>query len=208
MKSFRPVVALLALVAPLGLAAVSPARAAEADAIYFGGPIVTVDDRRPGAEAVAVAGGRIIAVGSRRDVERTRKGPGTRMIDLAGRTMVPGFIDAHGHMWGAGVQAMAANLLPPPDGPVASIADLQAQLRRWMATSTIPRDFGVVIGFGYDDSQLAEQRHPTAAELDAVSADLPMIVIHQSGHLHSNRWEQTRERRPGTKSGTRNTICG
>lgn len=175
----------LVCAALLVLAAASPARGAEADAIYFGGPIVTVDDRRPGAEAVAVAGGRIVAVGTRGDVERTRKGPGTRMIDLAGRTMVPGFIDAHGHMWGAGVQAMAANLLPPPDGPVASIADLQAQLRRWMATSTIPRDFGVVIGFGYDDSQLAEQRHPTAAELDAVSADLPMIVIHQSGHLHA-----------------------
>jgi predicted amidohydrolase YtcJ len=54
-----------------------------------------------------------------------------------------------------------------------------------MATSNIARDFGVVIGFGYDDSQLAEQRHPTAEELDEVSRDLPMIVIHQSGHLHA-----------------------
>jgi len=99
--------------------------------------------------------------------------------------MVPGFIDAHGHMWGAGVQAMAANLLPPPDGGVRSIGELQERLRKWMATSSISRDFGVVIGFGYDDSQLAEQRHPTAADLDAVSTDLPIIVIHQSGHLHA-----------------------
>jgi predicted amidohydrolase YtcJ len=70
-------------------------------------------------------------------------------------------------MWGTGVQAMAANLLPPPDEPVRSIARLQEQLRRWMATSNIARDFGVVIGFGYDDSQLAEQRHPSAEDLDA-----------------------------------------
>jgi hypothetical protein len=166
-------------------APVSPAHCAEADAIYFGGPIVTVDDQRPSAEAVAVKDGVIVAVGSRRDVEGTHKGAGTVMIDLAGRTMIPGFVDAHGHMWGTGVQAMAANLLPPPDGPVRSIGDLQAQLRRWMATSNIARDFGVVIGFGYDDSQLAEQRHPTASELDEVSRDLPMIVIHQSGHLHA-----------------------
>ena len=55
----------------------------------------------------------------------------------------------------------------------------------WMATSNIARDFGVVIGFGYDDSQLAEKRHPTAEDLDAVSTELPLIVIHQSGHLHA-----------------------
>jgi predicted amidohydrolase YtcJ len=173
------------LVAVLVSAAVSPALGADADAIYFGGPIVTVDDRQPSAEAVAVKDGRIVAVGSRRDVESAQKSAATRMVDLAGRTMIPGFIDAHGHMWGAGVQAMAANLLPPPDGPVRSIAGLQAQLRQWMATSNIARDFGVVIGFGYDDSQLVEQRHPTAEELDEVSRDLPMIVIHQSGHLHA-----------------------
>lgn len=169
----------------LVLVAASPAMAADADAIYFGGPIVTVNDRQPTAEAVAVKGGKIVAVGSRGAVEKAQKGPRTTMVDLRGRTMIPGLIDAHGHMWGAGVQAMAANLLPPPDGPVRSIADLQGQLRKWMAGSTIARDFGVVIGFGYDDSQLVEQRHPTAEDLDVVSTELPMIVIHQSGHLHA-----------------------
>jgi predicted amidohydrolase YtcJ len=163
----------------------SPTIAADADTIYFGGPIVTVNDRQPDAEAVAVKAGKIVAVGSRATVEKAQKGRKTKLVDLAGRTMIPGFIDAHGHMWGAGVQAMAANLLPPPDGGVGSIAELQEQLRKWMASSRISRDFGVVIGFGYDDSQLAERRHPTAEDLDAVSTDLPMIVIHQSGHLHA-----------------------
>jgi hypothetical protein len=159
--------------------------AANADAIYYGGPIVTVDDKRPGAEAVAIKAGRIVAVGSRIDVEKAHKGRRTKMIDIGGRTMVPGFVDAHGHMWGTGVQAMAANLLPPPDGPVRSIGELQEQLRWWMASSNIARDFGVAIGFGYDDSQLAEQRHPTAEDLDAVSTEVPIIAIHQSGHLHA-----------------------
>jgi predicted amidohydrolase YtcJ len=169
----------------VSLAMASPALAVNADTIYFGGPIITVNDRAPTAEAVAVKGGKIVAVGRRSAVEKAQKGARTTLIDLRGRTMIPGFIDAHGHMWGAGVQAMAANLLPPPDGGVRSIRDLQEQLRKWMATSSIARDFGVVIGFGYDDSQLVEQRHPTAEELDAVSTDLPMIVIHQSGHLHA-----------------------
>jgi predicted amidohydrolase YtcJ len=164
---------------------IAPAIAANADTIYFGGPIVTMDDTHPSTEAVAVKDGLIVAVGTRNEVEKAQKSARTIMIDLGGRTMIPGFIDAHGHMWGAGVQAMAANLLPPPDGPVRSIADLQGQLRKWMATSNIARDFGVVIGFGYDDSQLAEQRHPTAEDLDAVSTELPIIVIHQSGHLHA-----------------------
>jgi hypothetical protein len=171
--------------AAAALLAAAPAMAASADAIWFGGPIVTLDDEHPTAEAVAVRGGKIVAVGSRAAVEKGRKGPRTRMIDLSGRTMIPGFIDAHGHMWGTGVQAMAANLLPPPDGGVRSMSDLQDHLRSWMATSRIARDFGVVIGFGYDDSQLAEQRHPTAEDLDAVSRDLPIIAIHQSGHLHA-----------------------
>jgi predicted amidohydrolase YtcJ len=180
----RELIVLASCLGPF-VAGSAPAIASNADAIYFGGPIVTVDDRNPNAEAVAVKAGRIVAVGARTAVETAQKGPKTRMIDLGGKTMIPGFIDAHGHMWGVGVQAVAANLLPPPDGSVSSIGELQEQLRKWMRTSSIARDFGVVIGFGYDDSQLAEQRHPTAEDLDAVSTELPLIVIHQSGHLHA-----------------------
>jgi predicted amidohydrolase YtcJ len=106
----------------LCFAACAPAFASNADAIYFGGPIVTDDDRNPSAEAVAVKAGKIVAVGARAVVEKAQKGPKTRMIDLGGATMIPGFIDAHGHMWGVGVQAVVANLLPPPDGGVSSIA--------------------------------------------------------------------------------------
>ena len=153
-----------------------------ADAIYFGGDIVTMHDAQPIAEAVAAKDGSILAVGARADVMK-RQGGGTRVVDLRGRTLLPGFIDGHGHVSMVGFQAVSANLLPPPDGPNASVAELQKTLRAFMGTSAIPEQFGVVFGFGYDDSQLKEQRHPTRDDLDAVSNDLPVLIVHQSGHL-------------------------
>jgi hypothetical protein len=157
--------------------------AGEADSIWFGGPIVTVDDRAPSAEAVAVKDGRIVAVGSRERVFAAEKGAATHLIDLDGRTLIPGFFDAHSHLGLVGFQAVSANLLPPPDGPGSSIAELQKVMRDYIATSPRVKDYGVAIGFDYDDSQLAEHRHPTRQELDAVSTDVPIVVIHQSGHI-------------------------
>ena len=101
-----------------------------ADLILRGGPIVTVNDRQPQAEAVAVRNGVILSVGDERAVLGL-KGPNTRVIDLAGKALVPGFIDAHGHIFNAGVQALAANLLAAPDGDVKDIPSLQARLRDW-----------------------------------------------------------------------------
>lgn len=167
----------------LALVAAAPALAQPADSIWSGGPIVTVDDARPRAEAVAVRGGRIVAVGQAADIERRFRGPKTERVDLKGRTLIPGFIDAHGHMAMVGIQAVSANLLPPPDGPVDSIAALQRTLREWVAANPWHRDYDLILGFGYDDSQLKEQRHPTREELDAVSTELPVVVIHQSSHL-------------------------
>lgn len=166
---------------PAGPQSPGPARQT-ADAIYAGGPIVTVDDARPTAEAVAVKDGRIVLVGTRADAEVLR-GPETVVHDLAGRTMLPGFVDAHGHVSTVGLQAVSANLLPPPDGPNASIALLGQSVLAWMKTSPVASTYGIVIGFGYDDSQLQEQRHPTRDDLDKISADLPVYFIHQSGHL-------------------------
>ncbi len=159
------------------------ARAQTADAIYTGGPIITMNDAAPRAEAVAVKDGKIIAVGTKAEVEKF-KAAGTKAIDLAGKTLLPGFIDGHGHCFGTGFQAVSANLLPPPDGGVDSIAKLQEVLRAYASTD-IAKRFNIIIGFGYDDSQLAEHRHPTRQELDAVSADIPIMVTHQSGHLAS-----------------------
>ena len=161
-----------------------PAVGAEtADAVYRNGIILTINDKQPVAEAVAVKDGRILAVGAEADVLGTA-GENTRKIDLGGKTMLPGFVDSHGHAFMVGLQASTANLLPPPDGNGKDIASLQALLSDWAANNQdAVKKVGWIAGFGYDDSQLAEQRHPTRDELDKVSADLPVIIIHQSGHL-------------------------
>jgi len=92
-------------------------------------------------------------------------------------------VDRHSHFSLIGRQAISANLLPAPDGPVNSIPALQQTLRDFIATSPVVKVHQVVIGMSYDDSQLAEHRHPNRQELDAVSADLPILVIHRSGHI-------------------------
>jgi predicted amidohydrolase YtcJ len=153
-----------------------------ADAIWFNGPILTIVDARPQVESVAIRDGRILAAGDRDDLMKLA-GADTRLIDLQGHTLLPGFIDAHGHVSMAGLQALSVNLLPPPDGPNADIADLQATLREAILASRVQQRFGVVLGFGYDDSQLRERRHPTRDDLDAVSRETPILIIHQSGHL-------------------------
>lgn len=154
-----------------------------ADRIWTGGPILTMVDDAMRAEALAERGGKIIAVGSLQNV-MALKGPETQVIDLAGRTMIPGFVDAHGHVFMTGIQALSANLLPAPDGTVNTIPALQAVLRDFAeAWPERVAGAGLILGFGYDDAQLAEQRHPTRDELDAVSTEVPVYVIHQSGHL-------------------------
>jgi len=175
----------LASVAMAGLVAAAPsAFAAEpADVIYTGGPILTMDDDMARAEAVAVRAGRIVAVGPAADV-MALKGDGTRIVDLGGRAMLPGFVDPHGHVVLGGLQAMSANMLPPPDGPNSDIPTLQKTLRDWAAAhAEVVKQANLIVGFGYDESQLKELRPPTKEELDAVAADVPVLIVHQSGHM-------------------------
>ncbi len=176
----------LAVLAVLAAGVATPAWAqTRADAIWTGGPILTMNDQAMRAEAVAVANGKILAVGKRSEVMKL-KGPATQLIDLKGQTLVPGFVDAHGHIVIGGLQALSANLLAPPDGQVKDIASLQQTLRDWVRQNPAVVDqVKLIVGFGYDNSQLKELRHPTKEELDAVSQDVPVIVIHQSGHLAS-----------------------
>ena len=149
----------------------------------FLGSVITMDDARPVAGALAVAGGLIVAVGTREEV-MALAGPGTVVTELGGRALIPGFVDAHGHVVGGGMQALSANLLSPPDGEVRDIASLQAVLRAWMAENAEAiAAANLILGFGYEPAEMAEKRHPTRQELDEVSADVPVLVIHQSGHL-------------------------
>jgi len=154
-----------------------------ADTIYSGGLILTIDDEQPIVEAVAVRDGRILAVGDT-DSVLAHRGDTTEVFDLAGRTMVPGFVDSHGHVVMGGLQALTANLLAPPDGEVTDVDSLKAALSDWAdENSNVVDQVNMIIGFGYDNAQLAEVRHPTREDLDEVSADIPIVIVHQSGHL-------------------------
>jgi predicted amidohydrolase YtcJ len=171
------------LAAGASLAAANGLAQDVADTIYTGGPILTIDDAAPRAEAVAVADGRILAVGTLADVTR-HQGKDTKLFELDGRAMLPGFVDSHGHVVFGGLQALSANLLAPPDGEVTDIASLRATLSAWAEKNAAAvKETGIIIGFGYDNAQLAELRHPTREDLDAVSDKLPVLIVHQSGHL-------------------------
>ena len=152
-----------------------------ADIIFLGNNIVTVDADNPAARAVAVKGPRILAVGTEAEVLR-HKGASTRIIKLGDRALVPGFIDAHGHMPFAGTLVNMANLSSPPVGPVNNIDDVIQHLQAHIRERRIPRGEWVY-GYGYDDSLITEGRHPNRADLDKASLEHPISIMHVSGHL-------------------------
>lgn len=183
MVGFKIASAAVAVLLGAGFTNRANAAEARADLIYRGGAIITVNELQPNAEAVAVRGGKIVAVGYEAEVMKQR-GPATQIIDLGGKTMIPGLVDGHGHVFMTGIQALSANMLPPPDGEGSDIPSLVRLLKDWAGKNRSATDkVGWIIGFGYDNSQLKEQRHPTREDLDQVSTTLPVVIVHQSGHL-------------------------
>jgi hypothetical protein len=172
----------LSIVVVLFTASCTQEKAPFAESIYFNGNIITIDDTNPLSSAIAIKNGLILDVGNDQDILKYRNTE-TKVVDLNGKTVVPGFIDAHSHFGGVGTQAIVANLLPMPDGPVNTIADLQTTMRNYIQSSPIVKNYNIAIGFNYDDSQLTEKRHPTRHDLDAISTSMPIVIMHQSGHL-------------------------
>ena len=150
------------------------------DTFYFGGNIITMEEEFPEVEALVLKAGKIIFAGSRKEAN-TYIGEKTLQIDLKGKTLLPGFIDAHGHLTSRAGMEEAIDLSPSPYGIVNSIPDLQKALitviQQTKMGPTVP-----ILGNGYDDAIMQEHRHPTRQELDAVSRTNPIIVIHASGH--------------------------
>lgn len=154
-----------------------------ADIIYTGGDIVTMNEAQPTAEALAVKDSRIIAVGTTAGV-LTYKGNATKMVDLQGKTLIPGFFDAHSHLFLSTLSSVGADLYPPPMGTVDSMAKLKQALIEFMDKKNLKAGQWI-IGLNYDDTLLKEKRHPTRDDLDQVSTDHPIIIIHISAHLAS-----------------------
>lgn len=154
--------------------------------IYFNGDIITMEGDSPQyAEAVVEQDGKIAFVGSLKDAENMFTS--SSKYNLEGKTMLPGFIDGHGHIYNVGLlSGLAANILPAPDGPGTNFDEMVEAVKAWVNTEKgefIINKFGMIIANGYDDSQLEERAHPTKEVLDRISTDLPVVLIHQSGHL-------------------------
>lgn len=150
------------------------------DSIYFGGTILTMEDTAPTVEAVVVKEGQILFAGSKSEADKYSDEK-TIKHDLKGRTLVPGFIDAHGHLTSRAGMIQAVDLSPTPYGSVNSIENLQQVLTNYIKEHHLTKD-QPIIGNGYDDAIMIEHRHPTVKELDAVSLTNPIIIIHASGH--------------------------
>ena len=162
------------------LIATAALQAAVAAPTLYVGRIITMDPSQPFAEAVLVEGERIVAVGGK-ELRKAHEGD-ARVVELGRRAMLPGFIDAHGHLTATTAYINFVNLSPPPVGPVDDVARLQTTLREHIERERIPAGRWVV-GVGYDDSLLKEKRHPTRDDLDAVSREHPIFIVHVSGHL-------------------------
>lgn len=141
------------------------------DLILHHGRFTTLNRAQPTASAVAITGGRFTQVGTDREI-LPLAGPGTRVIDLLGRSVLPGLIDNHLHIIRGGLNF---NMELRWDG-VRSLADAMAMLRRQVAVTPAPQWVRVVGGF--TEHQFAEKRLPTIAELNAVAPDTPVFILH------------------------------
>ena len=158
------------LTLPLG------AQQPRADLILVNGRVLTIDASDGIAQAVAIAGNRIVAVGSTADVERVAA-PNARRIDLRGRAVTPGLLDAHAHFSGGGTDRLFVIDLSYPN--VERIADVAAAIRAKVATSA---KGAWIQGRGWDEGKLVERRVLTARDIDAVSPDNPVVLTQTTGH--------------------------
>jgi len=144
------------------------------DLVLVNGNVLTQDDDRPTAEAFAAQGGRLVAVGSTDDVSNLIARGRTEVIDAGGMTVLPGFIDAHSHPSGAGL-----NELKNVNTNLGSIARIQQALRE-RAARTPPGQW--IVGFMYDDTKQQEGRPLSRRDLDEAVPDHPVVVGHRGGH--------------------------
>ena len=152
-----------------------------ADIIFIGDHIITVDAASVGVTAVAVAGQNIVATGPAKEILKL-KTSSTRVIELGDNALVPGFIDAHGHMTIVAKLTEMIDLASPPVGRVENINDIVALVKSKIDKQQLAPGTWV-LGFGYDDSLLEEKRHPNRDDLDRASLDHPVMLTHVSGHL-------------------------
>lgn len=156
----------------LGLSFVSSLMGEPADVIFFGGDIITVNDRQPDAEAVAIKDGKIVFVGDRKEAFDL-KGEATKLVDLQGKTLMPGFIDPHTHVMLNALIASSVDVSPFKYNTIKEVAEVLKEASKK----------GSVLAFGYDPSLMTDPGQLNFETLDAVSTEVPIVVVNKSGHI-------------------------
>ena len=157
-------------------------KASASSIVYSGGDIITMQGDAPqDAEALVVKDGIISFVGSLAEA-KANAGESHEYKDLEGKTLLPGFIDGHAHFSSFSAQAIGAQILPPPDAGAKNIPTLIDILKKWNTPENRALT-GWIFGLGFDDSVLEEKRFPTKHDLDLVTTEFPIMIIHISGHF-------------------------
>ena len=146
-----------------------------ADLILLNANVITMDDRQPSAQMIAVKGGRIAFAGGV-DQLGVWQGQGTKVIECGGKTVVPGFIDAHCHIFSLVRKLLSIDLSDPS---FKSIADIKAVIKK-RANKLPPGEW--IAATDYNEFSLVERRHPTRWELDEAAPDNPVVLSHRSLH--------------------------
>jgi len=179
----KNIISFLAVLLLLGCANSSKHSQNETQAanLYFNGNIITMDTEEPMyAEAIVEQDGKIAFVGTLKKAEKQFSN--LNKIDLKGKTLLPGFIDPHSHFGMVSNTMGQADLNPKPVGTVENIDDILAELKKYKEEKNIP-DGEWIFGWGYDDGELAEKRHPTKKDIDKVLPNNPVYLQHTSGHM-------------------------
>ena len=149
--------------------------------LYYNGDIITMEGNAPKqVEALVEQDGKIAYVGSLKAA--TDKYKQAAKINLNKQTLLPGFIDPHSHFGMVSNTMGQVNLNPPPIGDTSSISDMMQTLKDYKAENDIA-DGEWIFGYGYDETQLKEGRHPTKSEIDKVLPNNPVYLQHTSGHM-------------------------
>ena len=160
----------------------SPVSAQQAaDRIWFGGPILTMAGKEPVyVEALAVKDGKIVFAGAKDEV-LALKAEGTKVVDLDGKALLPGFLDAHSHYINSLLVANQCKLYAPPSGPGKDVPSIIAELKKYAAVRKIPKG-EMIMGYGYDDTVMPDGRLLNRDDLDTAFPDNPVRIDHVSMH--------------------------